>query len=125
MSDPSTPPSEQANQLLISLATYNEAGNLQPLVETICQFTPECSILVIDDNSPDGTGAIADRLRDSLPNFHVSIARASSAWERRRWPAWAMPLIIISSTCSISTPISAIRRDSFPTCLRAWPTTTS
>ena len=71
MSDPAPASSEQVNRLLISLATYNEAGNLQSLVETIRQFAPECSILVIDDNSPDGTGAIADRLRDSLPHFHV------------------------------------------------------
>ncbi len=50
-------------ELLVSLATYNEAGNLQPLVETIRQYAPESSILVIDDNSPDGTGRIADELR--------------------------------------------------------------
>ena len=56
-----------APKLLISLATYNEAGNLQPLVETIRQFAPDSSILVIDDNSPDGTGRIADELRETLP----------------------------------------------------------
>ena len=66
---PIAPTSEQAKRLLISLATYNEAGNLRPLVETIRQFAPESSILVIDDNSPDGTGRIADELRASLPNF--------------------------------------------------------
>jgi dolichol-phosphate mannosyltransferase len=58
-------------RLLVSLATYNEAGNLEPLVETIRQFAPQCSILVIDDNSPDGTGRIADRLAQSLPAIHV------------------------------------------------------
>ena len=69
MSDPSAPTSAQANRLLISLATYNEAGNLQPLVETIRQFAPACSILVIDDNSPDGTGRIADELARSLADM--------------------------------------------------------
>jgi dolichol-phosphate mannosyltransferase len=53
------------------LATYNEAGNLQPLVETVRQFAPGCSILIIDDNSPDGTGQIADRLAAELPAVHV------------------------------------------------------
>ena len=57
--------------LLISLATYNEAGNLRPLVETIRQFAPDSSVLVIDDNSPDGTGQIADELRATLPDVHV------------------------------------------------------
>jgi dolichol-phosphate mannosyltransferase len=63
--------SAQAKRLLVSLATYNEAGNLQPLVETIRQFAPSCSILIIDDNSPDGTGRIADELCASLPDVNV------------------------------------------------------
>jgi dolichol-phosphate mannosyltransferase len=71
VSDPSAPPAGHAPRLLVSLATYNEAGNLKPLVETIRQFTPDSSILVIDDNSPDGTGRIADELCDALPNVHV------------------------------------------------------
>jgi len=69
--DPYGSASEHAPKLLISLATYNEAGNLKPLVETIRQFAIESSILVIDDNSPDGTGRIADELRATLPNVHV------------------------------------------------------
>lgn len=47
---------------IISLATYNESGNLRPLVEEIRKYLPDADILVIDDNSPDGTGAIADEL---------------------------------------------------------------
>ena len=71
MSDPSATPAGDAGRLLISLATYNEAGNLQPLVETIRRYAPDCSILVIDDNSPDGTGRIADELRQTLPEIHA------------------------------------------------------
>jgi dolichol-phosphate mannosyltransferase len=50
-------------KLLVSLATFNEAGNLRELVETILQFAPHARVLVIDDNSPDGTGRIADELK--------------------------------------------------------------
>lgn len=71
MPEKSPQSSAEASRLLISLATYNEAGNLRPLVETIRQFAPNCSILVVDDNSPDGTGRIADELRESLPEIHV------------------------------------------------------
>jgi dolichol-phosphate mannosyltransferase len=71
VSDPSKPHENDARQLLISLATYNEAGNLEPLVGMIRQFAPDSSILVIDDNSPDGTGRIADKIRANLPNIHV------------------------------------------------------
>jgi len=41
------------------------------LVETIREHAPESSVLIIDDNSPDGTGRIADELRQTLPNVHV------------------------------------------------------
>jgi dolichol-phosphate mannosyltransferase len=53
------------------LATYNEAGNLRGLVSEIREHAPHASILIIDDNSPDGTGAIADELQASLPEIHV------------------------------------------------------
>jgi dolichol-phosphate mannosyltransferase len=60
-----------SSRVLISLATYNEAGNLEPLVVEIRRFAPSASILVIDDGSPDGTGAIADGLCGSLAEVHV------------------------------------------------------
>jgi len=45
------------------LPTYNEADNLEPLVEAALTNLPaEARVLVVDDNSPDGTGEIADRL---------------------------------------------------------------
>jgi dolichol-phosphate mannosyltransferase len=69
--DPSLQPDPDGRRLLVSVATYNEAGNLEPLVETIRQFAPDCSILVIDDNSPDGTGQIADEISRNSPNVHV------------------------------------------------------
>src|SRR3954451_1767471 len=50
-------------RLLVSLATYDEAKNLRPLVLAIRDHAPHASILIIDDNSPDGTGQIADELR--------------------------------------------------------------
>jgi dolichol-phosphate mannosyltransferase len=58
-------------RLIVSLATYNEVGNLAALVETIRQHAPYAEILIIDDNSPDGTGALADELRNTLPGVHV------------------------------------------------------
>jgi dolichol-phosphate mannosyltransferase len=71
VSNSSATPATDTPRLLISLATYNEAGNLRPLVEAIRRHAPDASILVIDDNSPDGTGRIADELRESLPDIHV------------------------------------------------------
>jgi dolichol-phosphate mannosyltransferase len=53
------------------LATFNEAGNLEDLVDEIRVHAPDCWVLVTDDNSPDGTGAIADRLKQTLPRVDV------------------------------------------------------
>jgi dolichol-phosphate mannosyltransferase len=44
------------SKVLVTIATYNEIENLPRLVEVIRQSLPECYILVVDDNSPDGTG---------------------------------------------------------------------
>jgi dolichol-phosphate mannosyltransferase len=62
---------ERHSRLLVSLATYNEVDNLRPLVAEIRRYAPQASILIIDDNSPDGTGALADELARSLPDIHV------------------------------------------------------
>ena len=43
-------------QTLVTVATYNEMENLPRLVEQIFRFAPQVDVLVIDDNSPDGTG---------------------------------------------------------------------
>src|SRR5206468_2104574 len=50
---------------------YNEVDNLEPLIEAIRRHAPHSEILVIDDNSPDGTGRLADRLKAELPAIHV------------------------------------------------------
>ncbi len=46
---------------LITIATYNEIENLPPLVEEVFFYSPQAELLVIDDNSPDGTGQWLDR----------------------------------------------------------------
>jgi len=51
----------------IILPTYNEAQNLDPMVTQLLALPITAHILVIDDNSQDGTGIIADRLRDKNP----------------------------------------------------------
>lgn len=50
------------SKILIFTATYNEADNITDLVRQALANAPDASMLVIDDNSPDGTGAILDRL---------------------------------------------------------------
>jgi dolichol-phosphate mannosyltransferase len=47
-------------RILVSLATYNEAGNVAALIAEIHKFLPQADVLVIDDNSPDGTWKIVE-----------------------------------------------------------------
>jgi len=60
-----------ANPALIVLPTYNEAENLEPLVQAIEGLSLPVDVLIVDDNSPDGTGLIADRLAAEHPWVHV------------------------------------------------------
>jgi dolichol-phosphate mannosyltransferase len=59
------------HQALIVVPTYNEAENLEALVTAILAQNCPFDILIIDDNSPDGTGAIAERLAAELSPIHV------------------------------------------------------
>src|SRR5262249_37543294 len=64
-------PSIASVRLLVSLATYNERDNLAPLLAEVHKVVPSAELLVIDDNSPDGTGRLADELADGNPRLHV------------------------------------------------------
>lgn len=54
---------------LVTLATYNERENLPSLVDAIKQHLPAADILVVDDNSPDGTGGWCDERAAADPHF--------------------------------------------------------
>ncbi|MCS7021459.1 MAG: polyprenol monophosphomannose synthase [Gemmataceae bacterium] len=58
-------------RLLVSLATYNEAGNIAALIHEIHHYAPQADILVIDDNSPDGTAALVQQLAVHDRRIHL------------------------------------------------------
>ncbi|GAB3839534.1 polyprenol monophosphomannose synthase [Dactylosporangium cerinum] len=58
-------------RVLVIVPTYNEADNLRPIVARVRAATPAVDVLVADDNSPDGTGRIADELAAADPAVHV------------------------------------------------------
>jgi dolichol-phosphate mannosyltransferase len=53
---PTIPPA----RLLIAVATYNEMENLPTLVDEVFRYAPHAHLLIVDDNSPDGTGRWCD-----------------------------------------------------------------
>jgi dolichol-phosphate mannosyltransferase len=61
----------RVNPALVCIPTYNERDNIEPIARAALAADPRIDVLVIDDNSPDGTGAIADALAASDPRAHV------------------------------------------------------
>jgi dolichol-phosphate mannosyltransferase len=60
-----------AERALVVIPTYNERVNLPLIVPQILQQDPRLEVLVVDDNSPDGTGGLADELSAADPRIHV------------------------------------------------------
>ncbi len=57
--------------LLIMIPTYNERDNIKPLVGEILSIVPEAKVLIVDDNSTDGTWMIAEELARNTLNLQV------------------------------------------------------
>jgi dolichol-phosphate mannosyltransferase len=55
---------------LVVIPTYNEKDNLEAIVHAVHDYL-DCDVLVVDDGSPDGTGAIADRMAAADSRIHV------------------------------------------------------
>ena len=66
-----TDPTDSLGRILVIIPTYNEADNLRPIVERVRTSVPSAHILVADDNSPDGTGKLADELAAGDDHVHV------------------------------------------------------
>jgi dolichol-phosphate mannosyltransferase len=60
-----------AERALVVIPTYNEAANLRNIVPQALAQDPRLDVLVVDDNSPDGTGGLADELAAINPRLHV------------------------------------------------------
>ncbi|MDA1231313.1 MAG: polyprenol monophosphomannose synthase [Planctomycetota bacterium] len=56
---------------LITLCTFNERENIVELIPELHAVAPDATILIIDDNSPDGTGQLADQLSAADPRVQV------------------------------------------------------
>jgi len=60
-----------SDRALVIIPTFNEARNLPQIVPLILKQDPRIEVLVVDDNSPDGTGRLADALAEREPRVHV------------------------------------------------------
>lgn len=106
-------------RVLVIVPTYNERENLPLITRRLREALPDVHLLVADDNSPDGTGRIADELAEADDHVHVlhrtskqglgaayiagfrwGLARATTCWWRWTPTAPTSP----RSCTSCSTP---------------------
>lgn len=59
------------NPALVIIPTYNERENIGPITSAVLKADPRIDVLIVDDNSPDGTGQLADELAASEPRIQV------------------------------------------------------
>jgi dolichol-phosphate mannosyltransferase len=100
---------------IVVIPTYNEAENLPLLVPLVLEQSPELEVLVVDDDSPDGTGKLADDLSRASDRVHV-LHRAS---KQGLGPAYRAGLSralelgadqVIQMDCDFSHPPDALPR---------------
>jgi len=80
------------NRTIVVVPTYNERENLPPLAQRLMALPTPVDLLVVDDNSPDGTGRVADELAARHPAVHV-LHRAEKSGLGRAYIAgfkWAL-----------------------------------
>jgi len=56
---------------LVIIPTYNEKNNIKTVIEKLNALPLSVDVLIIDDNSPDGTGALVQSLQTQYPNLHL------------------------------------------------------
>lgn len=62
---------QTTNSTLVVIPTYNERENLADITARVLRSAPDVDVLVVDDNSPDGTGALASALSSGHDRIHV------------------------------------------------------
>ncbi len=64
-------PERAADRVAVIMPTYNERANIESAASRVRRAVPGADLLVVDDNSPDGTGDLADKLAAEDPHIHV------------------------------------------------------
>ena len=70
--------SSPGTRVAVIIPTYNERDNIEIITGRVRSTVPDAHLLIVDDNSPDGTGEIADKLAGEDPHVHV-LHRAGKA----------------------------------------------
>ena len=106
-----------ASPTLVIVPTYNERENLLPLAQRLLALPVPVDLLVVDDNSPDGTGQLADELVAMHPQIHVLHRQTKDGLGRAYCAGftWALAVApLMPGTVSLTTK-STVGGSSIPT----------
>ncbi len=81
-----------AERALVAIPTYNEAENIARIIPLVLEQDPRIEVLVVDDNSPDGTGQLADEIAGRDPRVHVLHREAKQGLGKAYLAAFAWAL---------------------------------
>jgi len=59
------------NDRLVIIPTYNEKENIENIIRYVFSLQPAFDIVIIEDNSPDGTADIVQKLQEEFPRLHM------------------------------------------------------
>jgi len=105
----------QQNAVFVVVPTYNEAGNLKRLADSLFVLpVPNLQLLIVDDNSPDGTGVLAESLKETYVNrVHVIHRERKLGFRTAYVEGFLSGLekgadVIIQMDADLSHPVTAI-----------------
>jgi len=99
-------------EVSVIFPTYNERENIGPLIREILKFTPaETEVIVVDDDSPDGTWRVVEEMRKDLPNLHLlrRLDKRGLASALRDGIASSRGEVIVWSDCDFSMPPAKVK----------------
>jgi hypothetical protein len=98
----------EVGDLFVVIATYNEKENVKSLIEKILALEPPFHVLIVDDNSPDGTGRIVQQLADENNRVHLLARPAKLGYGSApvRCSAWMPTIRTILSSFPASPSVS-------------------
>ena len=105
-------------RVIVIIPTYNEAENIPLIVPAVLEQDASIELLVVDDNSPDGTGNSWTNWRMNLIACIVCTGRQSKAWAPPIERDLPKPSNSERTSSSRWTPIFPIHRPRFPRCSR-------
>jgi glycosyltransferase involved in cell wall biosynthesis len=99
-------------EVSVIFPTYNERENIGPLIREVLKYTPPSTeVIVVDDDSPDGTWRVVEKMARDLPNLYLlrRLDKRGLASALREGIAYSRGEVIVWSDCDFSMPPAKVK----------------